>query len=191
MAAASLVMVAGAWLAGSAPTSTIPGLALVGLGLPVAATALFPEDRKPRTSAWSVINVTVGGVLLVALLFIFYSFYAPPWVLPGAVGATVVLALGSSLSRHQLQGRRLIPFWAPLLFLPPFIVGLISGAPSSDAAPVAAGANLNVMTYNIRQGFGSSGRFDLEAVAQEIERRPTDIVGLQEVGRGWVISGGR
>ena len=66
----------------------------MGLGLPVAVTALFPEDRKPRTSAWSVVNVTVGGVLLVALLFIFYSFYAPPWVLPGAVGATAVLALG-------------------------------------------------------------------------------------------------
>ena len=26
-------------------------------------------------------------------------------------------------------------------------------------------------------------------MAQEIEKRPTDIVGLQEVGRGWVISG--
>jgi len=189
VAAAALVMLAGAWLAGSAPGSTIPGLALVGLGLPVVATALFPEDRKPRTSAWSVVNVTVGGVLLVALLFIFYSFYAPWWVLPGSVGATVVLALGSSLSRHQLQGKRLIPFWAPLLFLPPFVVGVISGAPTSDSAPIAAGANLNVMTYNIRQGFGSSGRFDLEAVAQEIEKRPTDIVGLQEVGRGWVISG--
>ena len=93
------------------------------------------------------------------------------------------------MRRHQLQGRRLIPFWAPLLFLPPFIVGLVSGAPSSDAAPVAAGTDLKVMTYNIRQGFGSSGRLDLEAVAQEIEKRPTDIVGLQEVGRGWVISG--
>ena len=189
VAAASLVMVAGAWLAGSAPSSTIPGLALVGLGLPVVVTALFPEDRKPRTSAWSVANVTVGGVLLVALLFIFYSFYAPPWVLPGAVGATVVLALGSSLKRQQLQGKRLIPFWAPLLFLPPFAVGLISGAPSADSTPLAAGSNLNVMTYNIRQGFGGTSKFDLEAVAQEIEKRPTDIVGLQEVGRGWVISG--
>ncbi|MDE2904212.1 MAG: endonuclease/exonuclease/phosphatase family protein [Chloroflexota bacterium] len=189
VAAASLAMVAGAWLAGSAPSSTIPGLALVGLGLPVVVTALFPEDRKPRTSAWSVINVSVGGVLLVALLFIFYSFYAPAWVLPGAVGATAVLALGSSLSRHQVPGKRLIPVWAPLLFLPPFIVGLVSGAPSSDSAPIATDATLNVVTYNIRQGFGSSGRFDLEAVAQEIESRPTDVVALQEVGRGWVISG--
>lgn len=187
--AASLVMLAGAWLASSAPSSTIPGLALVGLGLPVVATALFPEDRKLRTSAWSVINVSVGGVLLVALLFTFYSFYAPAWVLPGAVGATVALALGSSLSRHQLHGKRLIPVWAPLLFLPPFIVGLVSGAPSADEAPIATDATLNVVTYNIRQGFGSSGRFDLEAVAQEIERRPTDVVALQEVGRGWVISG--
>ena len=186
---ASLVMAAGAWMASQAPGSTFPGLALVGLGLPVVVTALFPEDRKPRTSAWSVVNVTVGGVLLVALLFTFYSFYAPPWVLPGAVAVTVVLALGSSLSRHQLQGKRLIPFWAPLLFLPPFIVGLVSGAPSSDSAPIAADATLNVVTYNIRQGFGGTSRFDLEAVAREIEERSTDVVALQEVGRGWVISG--
>ena len=133
--------------------------------------------------------MTVGGVVLVALLFIFYSFYAPPWVLPGSVAVTVVLALASSLSRHQIPRKRLIPVWAPLLILPPFIVGLMSGAPSSDSAPIAAGANLNVLTYNIRQGFGSSGRFDLEALAREVEKRPTDIVGLQEVGRGWVISG--
>jgi len=100
-----------------------------------------------------------------------------------------VLALVSSLSRHQEPGKRLIPALAPLLFLPPFIVGLISGAPSSDRAPIATDASLSVMTYNIRQGFGATGRFDLEAVAQEIEKRPTDVVGLQEIGRGWVISG--
>lgn len=189
VAVASLVMVVGVWIAGAMPSSTVPGLALVGVGLPVVTTALFPEDRKPRTSAWSVSNVTVGGVALVALLFIFYSFYAPPWVLPGSVAVTVVLALVSSLSRHQEPGKRLIPALAPLLFLPPFIVGLISGAPSSDRAPIATDASLSVMTYNIRQGFGATGRFDLEAVAQEIEKRPTDVVGLQEIGRGWVISG--
>ncbi len=186
---ASIVMAAGVWLAGAAPSSTFPGLALVGLGLPVVVTALFPEDRKPRTSAWSVSSLTVSGVLLVALLFIFYSFYAPSWVLPGAVAVTVVLALASSVSRHQVPGKRLIPALAPLLFLPPLVVGLISGPPSPDAAPKAAGANLSVMTYNIRQGFGAAGRFDLEAVAREIEKEPTDLVALQEVGRGWVISG--
>ena len=182
-------MAVGAWLASAAPTSTLPGLALVGLGLPVVVTALFPEDRKPRTSAWSVAALTLSGVALVALLFIFYSFYAPPWVLPGAVAMTVVLALASTLSRHQEPGKRLIPALAPLLFLPPFVVGVISGAPSADSVPMGAGATIDVMTYNIRQGFGSSGKFDLEAVAREIEARPTDVVALQEIGRGWVISG--
>ncbi len=187
--AASAAMAVGAWLASAAPTSTLPGLALVGLGLPVVVTALFPEDRKPRTSAWSVAALTLSGVALVALLFIFYSFYAPPWVLLGAVAVTVVLALASTLSGHQELRKRLIPALAPLLFLPPFIVGVISGTPSPDSAPMGAGATVNVMTYNIRQGFGSSGRFDLEAVAREIEKQPTDVVALQEVGRGWVLSG--
>ena len=152
--AASVVLAVGVWLVGAAPTGTVPGVAVLGLGLPVVVTALFAEDRKPRTSAWSVTSLTVSGVLLVALLFIFYSFYAPSWVLPGAVAVTVVLALASSLSRHQEPGKRLIPALAPLLFLPPLVVGVMSGPPSPDAAPNAAGANLSVMTYNIRQGFG-------------------------------------
>ena len=48
---------------------------------------------------------------------------------------------------------------------------------------------VRIVNYNIRQGFGVSNRWDLEAVAAEIERHDPDIVVLQEVGRGWVISG--
>ena len=68
-------------------------------------------------------------------------------------------------------------------------MGVTSGPPSSDNGPADASANVTVMTYNIRQGFGATSRFDLEAVAHEIEKRPTDVVALQEVGRGWVVSG--
>ena len=186
---ASVVLIVGVWLTGAVPDSTFPGLALVGLGLPVMVTALFPEDRHSRSSAWSVIALTVSGVLLVALLFIFYSFYAPSWVLPASVVALILLALFGALGRYREPGKRLIPALAPLLFLPPLIVGVVSGPPSSDQEPQAASASLSVMTYNIRQGFGGTSRFDLEALAREIEVRPTDVVVLQEVGRGWVISG--
>ena len=48
---------------------------------------------------------------------------------------------------------------------------------------------LRVVAYNIRQGFGVEGRFDLEAVARTLEDNPADVIALQEVGRGWVISG--
>ncbi len=187
--AASVILLVGVWMVGAAPGSTVPGVSLLGLGLPVVVTALFPEDRKSRTSAWSVSTLTVSGVLLVALLFIFYSFYAPTWVLPVAVVVTVALALMSAISRHQEPGKRLVPLLAPLLFLAPLIVGVTSGPPSSDNGPADASANVTVMTYNIRQGFGATSRFDLEAVAREIEKRPTDVVALQEVGRGWVVSG--
>ena len=186
---ASILLIVGVWLAGAVPDSTFPGLALVGLALPVSVTALFPEARIVRGSLWSGIAVMISGVLLVALLFIFYSFYAPTWVLPAAVLAVIVLGMFGALNRYREPGKRLIPIFAPLLFLPPFIVGMLSGAPSSDSAAIAPDATVTVVTYNIRQGFGSSGRFDLEAVAQEIEKRPTDVVALQEVGRGWVISG--
>jgi endonuclease/exonuclease/phosphatase family metal-dependent hydrolase len=186
---AAVLMIVGVWLTGAVPDSTFPGLALVGLALPVAVTALFPEARIVQRSLWSVIAVTLSGVVLVALLFIFYSFYAPSWVLPATVLAVIVLSLFGALNRYREAGKRLVPVFAPLLFLPPLIAGLLSGAPSSESESIAADATLSVLTYNIRQGFGTTGRFDLEAVAQEIEERPTDVVALQEVGRGWVISG--
>lgn len=138
----------------------------------------------------AIASVTVSGVLLVALLYAFYSFHAPAWVLPGAVAVPVVLALASSVRRRQVPGTGLIPVWAPSLVISPLFVGLLTGPPSpGDAAPPAVAADTRVMTYNIRQGFGASGRFDLEAVAREIEARPSDVVALQEVGRGWVVSG--
>ena len=53
----------------------------------------------------------------------------------------------------------------------------------------AVDGQVRVLSYNIRQGFGLDDRFDLERVAMQIERHDPDVVALQEIGRGWVISG--
>jgi endonuclease/exonuclease/phosphatase family metal-dependent hydrolase len=45
------------------------------------------------------------------------------------------------------------------------------------------------MTYNIHFGTNPKGQLDLEALARIIEAEEPDVVGLQEVSRGWIING--
>jgi endonuclease/exonuclease/phosphatase family metal-dependent hydrolase len=49
---------------------------------------------------------------------------------------------------------------------------------------------LTVMTYNIQSGFARDNVWDLEATARTIEAEQPDIVLLQEVSRGWIITSG-
>ena len=51
------------------------------------------------------------------------------------------------------------------------------------------GLPVRVMSYNIHQAFGTEGGFTLEEIAQVIESEDADIVGLQEVSRGWMVDG--
>lgn len=46
------------------------------------------------------------------------------------------------------------------------------------------------MTYNIQNGFSADNHFDLEAQARTIESARPDVLVLEEVGRGWLVSGG-
>jgi len=46
------------------------------------------------------------------------------------------------------------------------------------------------MDYNVHNGFNTAGRLNLEALATIIEGSGADVVGLQEISRGWLIWGG-
>jgi endonuclease/exonuclease/phosphatase family metal-dependent hydrolase len=51
------------------------------------------------------------------------------------------------------------------------------------------GFPVKVMTYNLHNGFNSGGDLDMEALALVIEENGPDIIALQEISRGWLISG--
>ncbi|MDE0267784.1 MAG: endonuclease/exonuclease/phosphatase family protein [Acidimicrobiaceae bacterium] len=73
---------------------------------------------------------------------------------------------------------------AAYIYSPGSTAAVPAFVPSScDGGPV------RVMTYNIHQGFDTSGRLDLEALAETIEAESSDIIALQEVSRGWAING--
>lgn len=58
------------------------------------------------------------------------------------------------------------------------------------SAPVttAAGRPIQVMTFNIDEGI-ANGPLDLEEVARTIEAGQPDVVVIEELGRGWAVSG--
>ena len=192
---AAVVLVVGFVLFDTRSAAAGVGAAAIAAALPVMLVPMVWRTGGSNRVAPSVVSVTFGLVVLVVLLFVFYSFYGPGWVLWAAVFGTALLGVGGSLVRSRVvedERRARRRGWpAPLI-----VAGLVllpAAAVAGAAAPPDAGHSesdgLRVVTYNIRQGFGVEGRFDLEAVARTLEDNPADVIALQEVGRGWVISG--
>ena len=200
--AASPVVAVGLLIAGLALFRlTGYGWAVVLLGAALARLlAWMPAVPGPDIASGAksgarvpAIAGTLGFVLFFIFTFVFYSFYAPEWVL--VTSALVALLAGG------LGAFRLAPAPAPnrVTAATVLVVLVLAVAPGAARAALdrpeiepraASGTDtVRIVNYNIRQGFGVSNRWDLEAVAAEIERHDPDIVVLQEVGRGWVISG--
>jgi endonuclease/exonuclease/phosphatase family metal-dependent hydrolase len=81
-------------------------------------------------------------------------------------------------------------FMVPILSLVLLIAPLISFIGWHDVETGDSGTDtISIMTYNLHNGFNTSGELDLESLAVVIEENNTDIVALQEISRGWLISG--
>lgn len=68
------------------------------------------------------------------------------------------------------------------------LVTLLVGA-GDDAIEGHADGTLRVMTYNVHSAFDTTGVLDVEAIARVIEDSGAEVVGLQEIPRGRLISG--
>ena len=108
-----------------------------------------------------------------------------------ALGVVVLLSATMVASRRAVhsrwEGRNLIWAGTALMLVP---VGLFTAdLVQSSPEPSAPGA-ISVMSYNLHSGFDGTGIQNPEAMAQVIERSGADVVGLQEVSRGWFLNGG-
>ncbi len=79
--------------------------------------------------------------------------------------------------------------WAILLILLLLILPIAQMFNKPATAVAGNGYPIRVMNYNLHNGFDQMGHLGLEALAQVIEAENPDVVGLQEVNRGWVING--
>ncbi|SEF54094.1 Metal-dependent hydrolase, endonuclease/exonuclease/phosphatase family [Thermomonospora echinospora] len=185
----------------------ISGVAVVGIvivGQVLAAWLLAVACRAPLRRAgdggpvWRIdVGAALGG-FLIAVMLVPYQLSAvgalpfPNNVLPGVAGiglgalAAIAAARGGPLpARAPL--RALVGGAAALVLLLGTLAFTLT-KPSPDT-PAADPSRLRVVTYNVHHGIDTRGRLDLAALARDIRRQRADVVLLQEVGRGSLLSG--
>ena len=168
------------------------------IGAPGMAVLLFDLlGTRPGRAASGRAAGAAGPVLLIWLYLVYGRFdqsFGPsePTIYLLALGALIAVSLATA---WRARPDPLPPARRPWLAgfavtLGVFAVGSrLLGIPASPPAPVAADP-VRVLTYNIHQGFDTSGRLDPEALARVIEAQEPDVVALQEVARGWLVTGG-
>jgi endonuclease/exonuclease/phosphatase family metal-dependent hydrolase len=171
------------------------------------ATVPGEDGGRPGRPALGAVAAawTAGMGLFVLLVLVYYAAYDV--VLPAGNGylpalAATLLGLAGVLA---MRGRRLQdrparrPSWRDLapvglgvvLLLAPALFwvtapGPVAAAPDGGAGPARP---VRVMSYNLHFGFDVAGWSDLEATARAIEATGAEVVGLQEVSRGWYVNG--
>lgn len=178
-----------------------PSSGSIGLVVGTAASIILfaelmldsPNPRSTDGSAWLAVAFTAGLLVQVGLLFGYYTYSGNPAFLTATTG--VLLAIAAATTPSIASGTRERRF-------PVVTVAGVAGAlllltagwevwSWDDAAATSAiGPNLTVMTYNIQTGFSSTERFDLAQIADTIASQHPDIVVLQEVSRGWLVTSG-
>jgi len=184
------------------PEGPAPAAALLFVGQVLASVLIAaafasvrggdPKARFLRAPAAGAL----GSVLLLALLAGYYLAYysGVPFdnsvLEPAAALLLGALALRLSLVRGGApavshRAWLAVPLALPLLALPlaQVVTWRAPTAVAGDGLPV------RVATYNLHNGFDTEGQLDIEAIASVIEEFHPDIIALQEVSRGWVISG--
>lgn len=190
MAFSSMPILAGIWLILGQVFSFMLGI-LIFQG----ATA---NHGKPGLSHLTVMN-GVGSVLLVLLLFLYYASYDINFGFrPGAlrlVSVALMTAfvaighLGTAAGNKATQPNYSPAMLAAILLIVP--LALLPGWKSLAAEAAPSGTtSVRVMDYNLHDAVNTDGHVDPETLARVIEESGADIVGLQEVSRGWLVWGG-
>jgi endonuclease/exonuclease/phosphatase family metal-dependent hydrolase len=171
-------------------------LVIVGLGLGVAAIGRTTSRTTPPQRALVTLAALALGQLLVIAHYAGYDVplpFTPTAVLWVAAAGFAILA---SLGRADPE--RLPYPWLPGRTVAASV--LVIGLTASVTVPIAAssppveadgaGLPVRVMTYNLNMGFSPAGVFGTSRMADVIRAESPDIVALQEVDRGWFITGG-
>lgn len=149
------------------------------------AAGITPRSglRTRSVQGWFVL----AALLLFVFLFLYYSRFgwAPLWPIMAGLAAIPGLLARPTPSPQA--------FRAGVAAVLVIAAGMaINVATDRRVTPVgtAAPTEVVVMTYNIHEAFNADGVPGPEAIARVIESSGADLVGLQEVGRGWNINGG-
>jgi endonuclease/exonuclease/phosphatase family metal-dependent hydrolase len=172
-------------------------LGQLSLGV-LLVVVLIGISQRVDNSGFSGITAANGLGMLLLLVFVLGYYvvyqislpYSNTVLEPIAASVVTVCALVSSVTLRQgiKVNRRawLVPGLAVLLLVLPLAGSLKWQEPRATADE---GFPVRVMTYNLHNGFNTDGYLGMEALARVIENSHPDIVALQEISRGWLVSG--
>ena len=173
----------------------ILGQVLLSLLIVLVFATPAPKRLGESVSAVTVAN-GLGMILLLLFLmgyYVVYYFglpYSNTVLEPVAAFIVVVCALVSPVNTKQVFAHKRKEWLAVVLVLPLLVLPVVGALQWKTPAMVAGdGFPVRVMTYNLHNGFTADGHLDMEAIAWEIEMWDADIIVLQEISRGWAISG--
>lgn len=181
-------------------------LAAQAIAAALLGAAAGAARGRPRLGSITVSGLAAGGGAAVfaagTLAFAMHTIQPLP-VTNRAIPALMGLLLGLSArarpvaespTASPLLGPRTAPVLGGALAGLALVaaVGLAITAPRVGPADITTAADgtrpLSVMTFNIEQGT-TLGQLDLEQQAAIIERAHPDVVVMEEVARGWSLSG--
>jgi endonuclease/exonuclease/phosphatase family metal-dependent hydrolase len=179
-------LIATMFLVGQVLLSMLIAMTLIGI-----ATS---TGKTQRSGVW--IANGIGMVLLLVLILAYYAVYdiKLPYnnaaLEPIAAGIVAICAICALIfQKQEIKVDRklwLAPVFALILLILPLVQTIMWRTP---AAVTGQGFPVSIMTYNLHNGFNTKGKLNLEEIAQVIESNNPDIVALQEVSRGWLVSG--
>ncbi len=151
------------------------------------------SNPNPHPDTWRVSIVIGIGSLLFVLLSILYYIGAlitlpfSPSILPPLAAVLLLLTafvpampLADTSRTWRLAGLPVLLLLIPLV--------LFITRPASSAVP-AATTSFRLMDYNTHQAITFDGWLNPEGTARVIEAQKPDVIALQEISRGWLISG--
>lgn len=149
----------------------------------------------------NAVGTGAGTILLGAaiLAFTIHTIEPLPFsnrLVTAALGLTTLTALRRERPPRRAAVHRtmlLVPVAGSIA-----VVGVVAGVGLAVTSPDALDEPradelgdpraLSVMSFNINQGV-TDGQLDLDAIADAVELAEPDVVAVQEVGRGWAVSG--
>ena len=150
--------------------------------------------KTQRSGVW--IANGIGTVLSLVLILAYYAVYdiSLPYnnaalepIAGGIIAACAICALIFRQQEIKVDPKLWsAPIFALILLVLPLAQAITWRAP---VAVTGQGFPIRIMTYNLHNGFNTKGKLNMEEIAQVIESNNPDIVALQEVSRGWVVSG--
>jgi endonuclease/exonuclease/phosphatase family metal-dependent hydrolase len=161
-------------------------------------TAVGAEKGKAGLIGSTILN-GLGQIIFVLLVFVYYASYDIDFgvrsgtLLPLAlVLSAVFMAIGHiRLERKPETPKRIFSPAVLGLFLLVFPLVEATNWSAQEISPAPTGTrSVRIINYNLHDAVNTEGRVDPEALAQVIEASGADVIGLQEVSRGWLIWGG-